>query len=105
MAYPIDRKLVIGVAPSALFDLTESHQIYLNQGVDKYRIHQEKKIDNPFSKGVAFPFIRRFLGIGFPLKPGQNKVKPFVVSEVSPRVRGKALSRNRRCLRQFFVFL
>jgi 5'-nucleotidase len=63
MAYPIDRKLVIGVASSALFDLSESHQIYENKGVDDYRIHQEKNIDIPFSKGVAFPFIRRFLNI------------------------------------------
>jgi len=51
MAYPIERKLVIGVASSALFDLTESHQIYLAQGVDEYRIHQEKNIDIPFPQG------------------------------------------------------
>jgi len=78
MAYPIDRKLVIGVSSSALFDLTESHQIYLTQGVDEYRIHQEKNIDNTFPKGVAFPFIRRFLGINeafpkqLPVEPGRS---------------------------------
>jgi 5'-nucleotidase len=41
MPYPIERKLVIGVASSTLFDLFESHQIYLSQGVDEYRIHQD----------------------------------------------------------------
>ncbi|WP_366869501.1 5'-nucleotidase [Achromobacter mucicolens] len=51
MAYPIERKLVISVASSALFDLSESHQIYLTKGVDDYRLHQEKNIDAPFPKG------------------------------------------------------
>jgi 5'-nucleotidase len=55
MAYPIDRKLVISVASSALFDLSESHQIYVTQGVDEYRILQEKNIDNPFLEGVWIP--------------------------------------------------
>lgn len=83
MAYPIDRKLVIAVASSALFDLSESHQIYLNQGVDEYRIHQEKNIDNPFPKGVAFPFIRRFLGINRAF-PKQLPVEVVLLSRNSP---------------------
>ena len=83
MAYPIDRKLVIGVASSALFDLTESHQIYLSQGVDEYRIHQEKNIDTPFPKGVAFPFIRRFLGINKAF-PKQLPVEVVLLSRNSP---------------------
>ena len=83
MAYPIERKLVIGVASSALFDLTESHQIYLTQGVDEYRIHQEKNIDNPFPKGVAFPFIRRFLGINEAF-PKQLPVEVVLLSRNSP---------------------
>lgn len=83
MAYPIDRKLVIGVASSTLFDLSESHQIYLLQGVDKYRIHQEKNIDNPFPKGAAFPFIRRFLGINKAF-PKQLPVEVVLLSRNSP---------------------
>ncbi len=83
MAYPIERKLVIGVASSALFDLTESHQVYLNQGVDEYRIYQEKNIDDPFPKGVAFPFIRRFLGINKAF-PKQLPVEVVLLSRNSP---------------------
>ena len=83
MAYPIDRKLVIGVASSALFDLSESHQIYQTQGVDEYRIHQGKNIDNPFVKGVAFPFIRRFLGINKAF-PKQLPVEVVLLSRNSP---------------------
>lgn len=83
MAYPIERKLVVGVASSALFDLSESNQIYLDEGVEKYRIHQEKNLDVPFPKGVAFPFIRRFLAINKAF-PKQSPVEVVLLSRNSP---------------------
>ncbi len=61
MAYPIEKKLVVAVASSALFDLTESHKVYRDKGVEEYRKFQESNIDKPFQRGVAFPFIRRLL--------------------------------------------
>ena len=63
MAYHIEHKLVIGVSSSALFDLTESHQVYLDSGPEAYRQYQELHIDSVLARGVAFPFIRRFLNI------------------------------------------
>lgn len=83
MAYPIERKLVISVASSALFDLSESHDIYLTKGVEAYRVHQEQNLDRPFSKGVAFPFIRRFLGINKAF-PKQLPVEVVLLSRNSP---------------------
>ena len=83
MAYPIERKLVISIASSALFDLSESHDVYVNNGVDAYRLHQEKNIDNPFPKGVAFPFIRRFLAINNAF-PDQSPVEVVLLSRNSP---------------------
>lgn len=63
MTYQIEHKLVIGIASSALFDLTESHQVYLDSGAEVYRKYQETHIDTILGRGVAFPFIRRFLNI------------------------------------------
>ena len=63
MAYQIEQKLVIGIASSALFDLSESHQVYLDSGAEAYRKYQEKNIGVILGRGVAFPFIRRFLNI------------------------------------------
>ena len=63
MAYQIEHKLVIGIASSALFDLTESHQVYLDSGAEEYRKYQEQNLDVILQRGVAFPFIRRFLNI------------------------------------------
>ena len=59
--FPIDEKLVVAVASSALFDLKESDEIFEKQGVEEYRKYQTEKINEPFGKGVAFPFIRRLL--------------------------------------------
>lgn len=61
MGYPIEKKLVVAVASSALFDLTDSHFIYKERGVEAYRKYQEDNIDVILEKGVAFPFIRRLL--------------------------------------------
>jgi 5'-nucleotidase len=83
MAYPIEKKLVISVASSALFDLTESHEIYKTQGVEEYRRHQEANIDVPFAKGVAFPFIRRFLAINKAF-PAELPVEVVLLSRNSP---------------------
>lgn len=63
MAYPIDRKLVIAVSSSALFDLSESDAIFRSEGAKAYKEFQEKNLTNILSKGVAFPFIRRFLNV------------------------------------------
>jgi len=63
MAYPIERKLVIAVSSSALFDLSESNTVFLEQGPKAYKEFQEKNLDKVLKKGVAFPFIKRFLNI------------------------------------------
>jgi 5'-nucleotidase len=61
--YPIEKKLVIAVSSSALFDLTESDLVFREQGAKAYQAFQEANLDKVLKKGVAFPFIRRFLSI------------------------------------------
>jgi len=63
MSYPIDQKLVVAVASSALFDLTDSDRVFRERGVEAYRKYQEAHIDATLSKGVAFPFIKRLLNL------------------------------------------
>lgn len=83
MAFQIEHKLVIGVASSALFDLTASHQVYLDSGPDAYRRYQEQNLDVILGKGVAFPFIRRFLNINRCF-PRQTPVEVVLFSRNSP---------------------
>jgi 5'-nucleotidase len=61
--YPIERKLVIAVSSSALFDLSESHAVFEELGPKAYKEFQEENLNKVLEKGVAFPFIKRFLKI------------------------------------------
>lgn len=63
MGYPIDKKLVIAVASSALFDLSESDWVFRDSGVELYRKHQRENEDVVLKPGVAFPLISRILTI------------------------------------------
>lgn len=83
MPYPIDKKFVIAVSSSALFDLTESDSVFRQQGIDKYREYQEKKVDVPFEKGVAFPFIKRLLSLNDSF-PDEQPVEVVLMSKNSP---------------------
>ena len=83
MAYDIEHKLVIGIASSALFDLTESHRIYQDSGAEEYRKYQEQNSAVILGRGVAFPFIRRFLNINTHFAP-QAPVEVVLFSRNSP---------------------
>mgnify|MGYP001577585824 CR=1 FL=1 len=63
MAYPIERKLVVGVSSNALFDLELEDQIFKEEGVEKYRLYQSENKLKPLYGGIAMPFIKRFLNI------------------------------------------
>ncbi|NRR31439.1 5'-nucleotidase [Oxalobacteraceae bacterium] len=91
MAYPIENKLVIGIASSALFDLAESHQIYLESGAEEYRKYQEQHVDVILQRGVAFPFIRRFLSINQHF-PDQLPVEVVLFSRNSPETGLRVMS-------------
>jgi len=82
MTYPIEKKFAIGVASSALFDLKESHQVFLDRGPEEYKRYQEANIDETLDKGVAFPFIRRFLSINDRF-PNQRPVEVVLLSRNS----------------------
>jgi 5'-nucleotidase len=61
MAYPIDKKLVVAVSATALFDLAQEHLLFLELGVEKFREHQRKNRSVTPKRGAAFPFILRLL--------------------------------------------
>jgi len=63
MPYSLENRLVVGVASSAMFDLSESHAVFEKQGEAAYRVYQEKNVNVPFSRGLAFSFVRRLLSL------------------------------------------
>jgi 5'-nucleotidase len=68
MSYPIEDKLVIAVASSALFALDEADAVFREKGVRAYRSYQREHENDVLKPGIAFPFVRRFLEL--------NKVFP-----------------------------
>ncbi|WP_417583703.1 5'-nucleotidase [Nitrincola sp.] len=63
MPYELENRLVIGVASSAVFDLSESDAVFRSDGEEEYRKYQEKNLDVPLPKGIAYPFIKRLLAL------------------------------------------
>ncbi|MEK7391308.1 MAG: 5'-nucleotidase [Fibrobacterota bacterium] len=63
MAHSLQGKLVVAVASSALFDLTDSDRVFREGGEEAYRAFQREREDDALAPGVAFPFIRRLLSL------------------------------------------
>lgn len=51
----------MGLASSALFDLTESDAVFREKGEQQYREYQEERLGEPLDPGVAFSFVKRLL--------------------------------------------
>lgn len=79
MAYELSDRLVVGVASSALFDLTESDAYFREHGELAYRQYQDEHIGDRLGTGVAFPFIQRLLRLN-DLRPGAPLVEVIVLS-------------------------
>ena len=92
MTFPIEKKLVIAVSSSALFDLSESHAIFMEEGAQSYQRYQEERLDDVLDKGVAFPFIRRFLRLN-ELFPQEQPVEVVLLSRNSA-VTGRRVFRS-----------
>ncbi|MFD6532168.1 5'-nucleotidase [Streptomyces sp. NPDC060184] len=84
MGYELSNRLVVGIASSALFDLTESDAIFREQGEKGYRDHQEKHRDDELRPGVAFPFIRRLLSLNDLNEAEDPLVEVIVLSRNDP---------------------
>lgn len=79
----LDDVLVIGVASSALFNLSEGHSIFLSQGVDAYRAYQLENRETILTPGTAFEFVRKLLALN-DLSMDRRLVEVVLLSRNSP---------------------
>ncbi|NXY99502.1 5'-nucleotidase [Streptomyces sp. BR123] len=85
MKYDLSQRLVVGIASSALFDLTESDAVFREQGEPAYRAYQEEHREDALDKGVAFPFVRRLLSLNdLATHPGDPLVEVIILSRNDP---------------------
>ena len=83
MPYDIDQKLVIAVASSALFDLTDSDRVYREHGTEVYRDYQREHENEILKQGVAFPLVRRLLALNDG-RDGDSPVEVILLSRNDP---------------------
>jgi len=76
-----DGKLVVAISARALFDLSESHDLFENRGLEAYREYQMARENELLAPGIAFPLVQKLLKL--------NDAAPAV-----PRVEVILLSRN-----------
>lgn len=88
---PSEQTLVIGIASSALFDLTESNAVFEEQGEDTYRLYQEENYDVQLEAGIAFPFIRRLLSLNDLSEPAHPLVEVVVLSRNDPETGARVM--------------
>lgn len=58
-----DNTLVIAISSRALFDLTDSHTVYVEQGVNAYHDYQIARETEALKPGVAFAMVQKFLAL------------------------------------------
>lgn len=84
MSYPIESKIVIAVSSSALFDLTESDEIFRIKGEDAYREWMSIHSEEVLKPGNAFWFVKRFLSLNRGFAPGQGPAEVVLLSRNDP---------------------
>ncbi|GEN24806.1 5'-nucleotidase [Halomonas cupida] len=83
MPYELADRLVIGLASSALFDLSASDRVFREQGEEAYRLHQREHESETLAPGVAFAFIRKLLSLN-ELAPEDPLIEVVLLSRNDP---------------------
>ena len=78
---PDQDRLIVAISSRALFDLSESHALFEEEGLEAYRAYQMTHENDLLAPGIAFPLVRKLLKL--------NEARPGV-----PRVEVILLSRN-----------
>ena len=84
MANPISseiNQLVIAISSRALFDMKESHEVYMDKGLEAYQNYQIEHEDKPLERGVAFNLVQKLLNLNCLLK--QEVVEVILLSRNS----------------------
>lgn len=75
-------KLIIGISSRALFDLSDSHQVFQEQGLEAYQQYQIEHEDDVLKPGEAFSITQKLLRIN-ELLPGEPRVEVMLLSRNS----------------------
>ncbi|RFA28366.1 5'-nucleotidase [Alkalilimnicola ehrlichii] len=63
MPTSLENQLVVAISSRALFDMSESHRIFVEEGVDAYCRYQIENEDEVLEPGVAFGLVKKLLAL------------------------------------------
>lgn len=63
MVTSFENTLVIAISSRALFDMSDSHAVYTEQGIDAYCQYQIEHETETLNPGVAFNMVKKFLAL------------------------------------------
>ena len=81
MTDTLENKLVIAISSRALFNLEESHNVFIEQGLDAYSQYQIDNEDTVLEPGEAFTLVQRLLKLNDRLR--DHKVEVILLSRNS----------------------
>ncbi|WP_237056556.1 5'-nucleotidase [Microbulbifer sediminum] len=79
---PRTDKLVIAISSRALFNLSDSHRVFEEQGLEAFSAYQVEHENDVLEKGDAFPLVEKFLQINQRLE-GNPRVEVILLSRNS----------------------
>lgn len=82
MPVSFDGKLVIAISSRALFNLADSHKVYLEEGLEAFQDYQTRHEDDVLEPGDAFTLVQKLLAIN-ELKEGKGRVEVILLSRNS----------------------
>lgn len=77
-----NQKLVVAISSRALFDLTESHDVFEADGIQAYCDYQTAREDDPLAPGIAFTLVKKLLMLN-QLQPENPRIEVLLLSKNS----------------------
>tara|TARA_R110001583_G_scaffold72609_1_gene203105 strand:+ start:3192 stop:4232 length:1041 start_codon:yes stop_codon:yes gene_type:complete len=105
MPIELNETLVVGISATALFDLSESDEIFKQKSksdpdsaIDEYRKHMLEKEDEPLEDGTGMSLVRSLLNLNEHLDKDDNTpiVEVVIISRNSPETGFRVLKEIRR---------
>lgn len=75
--------LIVAISSRTLFDLEDSHVLFERDGLDAYAAFQRSHEDDLLAPGVAFPLVRKLLGLNDGAPPDAPRVEVILISRNS----------------------
>jgi 5'-nucleotidase len=75
--------LIVAISSRTLFDMEECHALFEAEGLDAYAAFQRSHEDDVLAPGIAFPLVRKLLGLNHGAPPEAPHVEVILISRNS----------------------